>query len=618
MAGESPNREVSLDFTVKGDAETKAGHLGKALEHVQHAAETASARVASFGKSAAVGALGAMGLSYGLRGLWDHAKDVNLSLESMQKRLAGATFAFSTWKAGTSGISKWNESMRDGAAILEKLEAVSKREKISREDLSSIYDSQSMMSERYRQSQSQQIALTERLAATQNVLGVSAEAAGEMIGRAAMTGAIPLRSSLGRELAAGVGNLKAFKHASEEVRFEKLKKALGDMVPASVAMGQGMKGALFDIHEAATMLTRDLSAPLFAAQTQSLREWAASLTRVREDGKSIAHEYGEKIAKAFTLIKDVSGGIAQHWKLIAGMLVAGKVGGMMGGVSSWLGAAGGGGCSTAAGGAAGVMNVRAATVNVNGTAATTLGSTTAKAIGEELKPGLLGTVGKLAGFASKLGLATEAAGALYLAAGTFAKWTEDKKSQQVAESQKLDLDTMTTLSGKALSQYLHMSGLGKAGENKTAVEAAFAAMSTADRERWSKKLGLQDIIRQPIAGIGGAMMNAGYGSIVQNTNPEALAKAFGESVADSLMRASPLFGKGLGVLAPLGFSMLDGVEATDKEKAKKAVGDIHIGTLNLTQDFKEANPEHVFHQVISDINQLGHAPGQALTARGGR
>lgn len=614
-----PNREVAIAFTVKGDAEQKAAGLSRAFEGVHRAADAAKTRVGEFARSAAIGAVGAIGLSMGLREMWERSKEVNLSMEAMQKRIAGATFAFATWKKGTSGLDKWRESMRDGVEITEKLENVSRRHKVSREELAGIYSSQTRMSERYRQSQAQQIDLTEKLAATQNVLGISAEGAGMMIGRAAMTGAIPLRTELGRALAGNIGNLKAFRRLSEEVRFEKLKKALGDLVPASQEMGKGMKGALFDLREFGEETLRDLTRPMFGEQTKSLRDWAANLTRIRDDGKSIVTVYGEKLAKAFVTIKDVSGHIADHWKLIAGIVVAGKMASGLRGMAGFM--RGGAGEAVGAAGAAGmtgVMNVQAGTVNVGGGPAAALGATTATRIAQGMKPGLNGAITGLLSFASKLSTAAAAGAALYIGAKEFADWMERKKSEQVATSQMLDPKTVGSMTGKALEQYLQMAGLGKAGENKTSVAEAFRAMSTKDREAWASRLGLK-----ATGSMGGSSMAGGFGTLAANTvSAEALAKAFGESVANALMRADPMFGKGLGVLRP-GFNMMEHLDTdkSNKEKAARAAPITNIGVVNLTQDFKADDPERVFHRAARDmvaaLNQLSQHPDSSPAARHG-
>jgi len=462
--------------------------------------------------------------------------------------------------------------------------------------------------------------MTEKLAATQNVLGISAESSGQIIARAALTGSIPIRTELGRALAGGIGNLKAFRRLSEEVRFEKLKKAMGDLVPASQEMGKGMKGALFDIHEAGTEILRDLTKPMFGEQTKALRDWAANLTKIRDDGKSIAHEYGEKLAKAFTTIKDVSGAIAEHWKLIAGIFVAGKMASGLRSMAGFFGSTGAG--APGAGGMTGVMNVQAGTVNVGGGPATALGAVTAAKIGEGLKPGLTASVSGLLGFASKLTTAAAAGAALYLGAKEFADWVEKKKSESVAIGEKLNPEMIGTMQGKALEQYLQMAGVGKAGENKAAVAEAFRAMSTKDRAAWADRLGLK-----ATGGSAGSMMSGisgGFGTLTANAvSAEQLATAFGESVANALMHASPLFGKGLGVLSEGGFNMLAGIdEKTHKDMANHKGDHItNIGVVNLTQDFKADDPERIFHrarrEMVRELNQIGNSPDHSIAARNG-
>ena len=156
-----------------------------------------------------------------------------------------------------------------------------------------------------------------------------------------------------------------------------------------------------------------------------------------------------------------------------------------------------------------------------------------------------------------------------------------------------------------------MGGLGKAAENRNAVEAAFSAMSVEDRERWSKKLRLGDVIRGPAAMGPNFGMQGGFATATMNTNPAALAKAFGESVADALMRSSPLFGQGLGVLSKQ-WSMLDDVK-NDPHVNKKGDQNVNIAHLTLTQEFKEADPDRVFHKAVNEIDHMVNAPRGATT-----
>ena len=596
------NREVAIAYTVKGDAEQKAHGLAHAFEGVHRAAESAKERVHEVGREMMVGALGAAGLTLGLREIWEHSKDVNLEMEAMQKRIAGSTFAFATWKKGTTGLDKWRESMKDGVEITEKLESVSRRHKVSREELSSIYASQTQMSERYRQSQAQQIDMTEKLAATQNVLGISAESSGQIIARAALTGSIPVRTELGRALAGSIGNLKTFRHLSEEVRFEKLKKAMGDLVPASQEMGKGMKGALFDIHEAGTEILRDLTKPMFGEQTKALREWAANLTKIRQDGQSIAHEYGEKIAKAFTTIKDVSGAIAEHWKLIAGMLVVGKLGGM---ATSVLGAFGGGKSKEgAAAGIAGGMTIQAANVVVNSASMGGVGAESAAALSRSLKPSMGELIGKFTKAASSTFLLSEAIGGAAIAVAAFVDTVQTKE-----------------LEARKIAPVQAMTGMQAAIGSVKAFQKNETQEALKHLKTVTEAFGLK-----PGQHIGAASISAGL-ERMDRAQAVAYTRQFGVK-GDVTAAASPGFLKeaGLRIADEINKLMDEAFKAygkpdekSNKEKAARAAPITNIGVVNLTQDFKADDPERVFHRaardMVSALNQLGNSPDHSVAAR---
>jgi len=600
-----------LDFTVQDHATAPAEHMAKAFERVHHAAEATTRKLGEMTHHAAMSGLAMVGLGFGFREVAKFAGDANLELEHAAKKIAGVQFAFSNWKAGTTGQEKWNESMVDASRILAKLEPAESRLKMTRADLAEIYKSQAMMSERYRQSEAQQLDLTEKLGATQKVLGINAEAAGDMIGRAAMTGAIPLRSQLGRYLAASVGDLKKFRHESEALRFEKLKKALGDMLPAAAGMGKGIEGSMFDAKKALNDLTRDLTGPVFQQVTKDVAEWAHKLAEVRENGQSAAAEWGGKLVTAFGYLKDATAFIADHWKTIAGIWVATKLTGGLQGLSTKFGAAG-----AAAGGASatGTMNVSAGVVNVSGGAAAALGGTTAAAIGDKLKPGLASTVGKLAGFAAKAGMVTEALGGLYLglqaAATELDEWhtksinrdaqfgegsairgglganaAEAIQAFREAADKDLQAGSESLATAKAAkAAYTKLRGVygaGVIGEGgKVNIEAAKDAYGAMDLETRKKQL----------SGLGLDIDKAWY-------NTDQVQTAFADRLAQVL--ATLL---GAGANAP-------GATADSKKKLTAApVTQINVAHMEITQEFKQADPDRVFHNVPRDIADMLRNP----------
>ena len=588
-----------LDFTVQDHATAPADRMAKSFEHVHHAAEGVTRKLGEMTHHAAMSGLAMVGLGFGFREVAKFAGDANLELEHAAKKIAGVQFTFSNWKAGTTAQEKWNESLEGGNRITEKLRSSESKLKMTRGDLAEIYKSQAMMSSRYGQSETQQLDLTEKLAATQKVLGISAEGAGAEIARAAMTGAIPMRTTLGRELAAGIGNLKKFKHESEAIRFERLKKALGDMVPAAVGMGKGIEGSIFDAKTAINELTRDLTGPVFAEVTKDFSDWAHELGKVREGGQSAAAEWGGKLVTAFGYLKDATAFIADHWKTIAGIFIATKFTGAMQGLAGRFGAsAAAGGTAGAAGGVAGVMNVKAATVNVSSGAAAALGTTTAAEIGAKLKPSLSETVTKFSNMAARAGMVTEALGGLYIGLDALAKWALSKQDEGMAKQASAPRAMNALTAGaKAMSSALHEESVEKTfGHLKAAFQAyGLKPGQSLDRATVASELRAM----QPELAAKQIAMYGIKGASAKNVQaPGMLEEAAGRittllnNFAAQLLAGNPSLANG----------------GSSRALAGKAVTQINIAHMEITQDFKQADPNRVFHNVPRDIVDMVNSP----------
>ena len=607
---ENTTQVEGLDFTVHDHATPAAEHMAKAFEHVHHAAAATTQKLGQMTHSAAMSGLAMVGLGFGFREVAKFAGDANLEIENATKKIAGVQMTFGTWKAGTTNQEKWNESLAEGGEIVEKLAGAEGRLKIERGELAEIFKSQTMMSERYHQTQAQQIELTERLGATQKVLGMSAEGAGDMIARAAMSGTIMLRTTLGRELAAGVGNLKKFKHESEALRFEQLKKALGDLQPAAEGMGKGLQGSLFDARKAIKELTRDFTGPVFGQVTKDFANWAHQLAEVRAGGQSTAKVWGEKLVTAFGYLKDATAFIAEHWKAIAGIWVATKFAGAMQGMAGRFGA--GGAAATAAGatggGVARVMNVKAGTVNVQGGAATALGAATASEIGAKLKPSLSDTVTKFSDMAARAGMVTEALGGLYIGLDALAKWALSKQDEGMARSAAAPRAISSLTAGaKAMSSALHEESVEKTfGHLKSAFEAyglkpgqvLDRTTLAAELRSMEPSLAAKQIAMYGIKGVSSKSVQA----------PGMLEDAAGRittllnNFAAQLLAANPELATG----------------ASKRSTTAAPVTNIHVEHMTITQDFKQADPDRVFHNVPRDIadmlrnprgSNLGAVPG---------
>ena len=613
--GDNVTQVEGLDFVVADHATPAAASLSKAFQQVDNAFSHASSSAKGFSKNMAIGALGAVGLSYGLRDLLGQAKSANVVVDDSAKKIAGVTFAFGGWKAGTSAQERWTESLEEGHEVVNKLEKDESRLKMTRADLAEVYKASYALSERYGLSQAQQIDVTEKLAAVQKVLGVSAEGASTQMSRMALTGNMRAMDDFSKALRFSIGNIAEFHKMSEPKRFAAIQKALGDLVPAAEGMGKGISGSMFDVRKAIDDLTRDVTGPVFKEVSHDFAEWAHHLGEVRANGQSLAHEFGDKLVWAFHAIEGASKFTADHWRAIVGILVANKLAGMAGGLAQW------GKGSAAAGGEAGgamraaVVNVSAATVNIGGPAATALGGATTKAIETGMKGGLESTVGNLAGMASKTFEVTEALGVLYVGlnalAGMIDKWHTDAiaKEAQFGKDSVLAggsgkaivaaLDTYREMADKDLelgrnsadtAKQAHQAyialkaayGAGVVGEGgKVNVGAAKEAYSTMTAETRSQQL----------SALGMDANKAYY-------NTDQVQKEFADRLAE--------------VLANLFGASGDSTKPPSMREMRKPP-QVNIQHLEITQDFKDRDPDRIFHRTINDVIDLAHNPQGATT-----
>ena len=364
-----------------------------------------------------------------------------------------------------------------------------------------------------------------------------------------------------------IGNQKTFKKLSEEQRFEKLRKGMGDLMPAAIGMGEGMAGAMFDIREAVEDITRDLTGPLFKEQTKSLREWAKNITRIREDGKSIAAEYGQKLVSAFHTLKDITAFLLDHWKTLAVIWGSMKF-------ASWMGGAGG------AGGTGGVIGL--------GTA-----------IG--------GTTGKLVAFTGKLGLAAAALTGWYLLLKGGATALDEWQTKNIQEGARWGAGSaLEGSTGKAAARHMEsfrgmLNGEGFQTDYKDAMAKAKEAFISYQAAYGT------DIISR--SGVERGQALSAWGTMT----PEAREKQ-----ATALGLASSATGEQfvnkLDEMVKLLAGLLPSVaKSTDPHVNKKGDHVTNIGHVTITQEFKESDPDRVFHKAINEIDHMVNAPRGATT-----
>jgi len=380
-----------------------------------------------------------------------------------------------------------------------------------------------------------------------------------------MTGNIRGFDEFNKHLKFSVGNMKEFHKMSEGARFARIQKALGDLRPAAEGMGQGIAGAMADIRIAVDNITRDLSGPVFQDVAKSLKSWAHEISHVREDGKSIASEYGRDLVSAFHTLKDVTAFLYDHWKEIAAIWGSMKF-------ASWMGP------GAFDGGAAGGA----------GTVVTTV-------------------TGRLSEFARKLAAATGALTAWYLlleaGASKLDKWQTGHIQTQArwgagsvlegstGKTAARHMEAFRGMLGEEGFQTDYKDAMAKAKEAFISYQAAYGA----------------DVISR--AGVNKGQASAAWGAMSEDARAKQAtalglaSSATGQEFVNKLDEMVKLLSGLLPTVAT----------ATDPHLNKKGPPVINIGHVAFTQEFKEADPDRVFHKAINEIDHMVNAPRGATT-----
>ena len=593
------------------NASAVADKIGAAFQRLHHTAEIAKEKVGEFAHHAAMGALASVGLGLGLHSIFEKATEANMEMARITRNVAGAQFAFQGWKPGISAVDRMTYSMRQGAEVAHELHEQGLKLRQPIEAMSAIYSGTAALGfSKLGMNQKEVLDLTEKMAAAAKVYGISGEEAVSKVTRALIRGKVSERDVSGfaiqmREwLGQGDGPVKKGQKLKPEEIMKRIENGMKGMVPAAQALGQGMAGSMFEAKMMVDEMLRDLSGPLFKEQSASLAEWVQKLRAVKEDGKSILETYGEKIAGAFRAIKDTTVFIVSHWKILLGMFAASKLANTFAGMAAKGGAAAGHGVAGALG-AVGAMNVTASVVNVNGAAV-------GAAVGAAMQPATASLGGKLAGLASKTFMAAEALGGLYVAAEGLATWIDSKQTESLSKGRNAAALLTATHSFERSIKSLQ-SGRGAEGrETATAsMRNAFSAMGMKQGQKFTAE------------GVGGMLaalpketalalvnqMSYLMPQMVHKTTEGGLATApteIGREIAAAMNEYSQALFAGEKEFDP------------NKRKVPKGAGDIHIGNLTITQDFKEADPDRVFHKVTNEIAGLASSPGTSkFHIRGG-
>lgn len=635
---ENVTKVEGLAFTAKDEASATAEKIGASFEKIHHAAEGARQKVGDFARNAATGALASVGLGFGLHAVYEKAKEANLEMDRVRKSVAGAQFAFQGWRPGLSELDKMGHSIKQAAENTERLEDMELKLRTQLEEIGQTYNSVASVGfGRLHMSQKGVLDLTEKITAASKVYGIGATEAIETVNRALVTGTIrgigpfqiALREAL--DLEHHKGGKRGKKLTTDEM-FARMDKTLAGMVPVAQKFGDNMSGSMFQAEALVSKMLEDLGGPLFREQTKSLGEWVQKLRTVKEDGKSIMALYGEKIAGAFQTIKEATGFIVEHWKLLLGLYATSKFASF---VSGYAGKASGGGIAGSAGavgGTLGSMSVTAGVVNVNSAGvATKIGTEMTKI----MRPSLSDTVGKFAGVASKALMVTEALGGLYVAAQGLASWVDSQHNESLQKQRNAAAlitatrsfeRSMTTLqeSRKTSEEARKLPWLDAKSRQQLAVEVLSGARASAIASMKSAfdAMGMKQGQRFTAEGIGGMLAGLPADVAAQMVNklsaamPEMIHKTTAGGLELTPAESAREIANAMNEYASKLFSTEAITSPNVARKVPRGNGDINIHNLTITQDFKEADPDRVFHRVTNEISNLANTPGKGRLSVG--
>jgi hypothetical protein len=263
----------------------------------------------------------------------------------------------------------------------------------------------------------------------------------------------------------------------------------------------------------------------------------------------------------------------------------------------------GGGAGAAAGGAAavGAMTVNAAAVHINQSAAAAIGASVGKeaggAVNASMRTSMSETVGRLAGMAGKTLMVTEALGALYVGAQGLAQLLDSHQSSQLAiqRGAPRSIDSLTA-GAKAMSSAMNERSVS---ETFGHLKNAFAAYGLKPGQQLSAKT-IADELRAlspevaakqvGMFGVKGASARTVQGAGFLDDASMRIANLL-NGFAQQLLAANPELAKSDGRIS-------------GKRDIKIEVN----GGLHVTQDFKQSDPDRIFHRIPNQIAEMVFSP----------
>lgn len=341
MATETEKYQVETEYTVTDKATAALRAMERGFKAAGHELHGLKEKFAEFRSESRLMAASMLGVGFGLGAWFEKAKEATGGFERARKSMAGLMAETMNFPSHMSGIERYNASTKMATEITESLENTVRQYGGTLDEATAGFKQLTASVAPMHLTQEQLLGLYGKVAAAAKVSGMDQAQAAEIAGRAIMTGAVRPVGVLGKMLYQALhAHGKLTKQMTGAARIKLVEGALGEQAPIADLMSQAIPDNLRRIQMDVEKVFRRLAGPVFGAVSKELKSWAEHLEKAEKGSRPLIDIWGDKLKGAFMTIKDVSGFLVDHWKVLAGIWATFKVGSMAGGAAGALGSIG--------------------------------------------------------------------------------------------------------------------------------------------------------------------------------------------------------------------------------------------------------------------------------------
>jgi hypothetical protein len=338
---ETEHYKVETEYTVEDKASGAAVRIEKAFKALGHEAHRLHEKFQDFRKEQRFTAAAMLGVGFGLGAWVEKAKEAVGGFERTKKSLAGLFAETLNWPSAVSGVDRYRAAVKLSTDVTEELEETVKDYGGTLDEAAAGFRGLTASVAPAHLKPKQLMELYKQVAMTAKATSTDVSMAAEQVGRAIMTGSVRPVGVLGKELYAAMhAHGKLTKQMGMQGRLNLVSQMMKGQRPIAEEMSKGIGDSLRKIQMSVEKIFRQVGAPLFAAVSKELSEWAKHLTHAEHSVKPIAEVIGTKLVAGFHVAKDVTGWLVDHWKELAVIWGSFKLAGMAGGAAGFLGRVG--------------------------------------------------------------------------------------------------------------------------------------------------------------------------------------------------------------------------------------------------------------------------------------